>query len=143
MNYYESFVFVMIKPDAMKKKLAGEIISRFEEKGFEILAIKGGIPSNTLIENLYAEHKEKEFFTDLIEYICEDRVCFLWLGHQKKNGVELARTLVGESPPNSKQGTIRGDFATDFRRNAIHASDSNESAMKEIELVFPKGNLIK
>lgn len=143
MSGFGSFVFVMIKPDAMKRNLAGEIISRFEKQDFEILAMKCGIPSNNLVEQIYQEHCEKEFFTELVEYICEDRVCFIWFGHEKENGVEIARALVGESPPNEKPETIRGDYAIDFRRNAVHASDSNESAMREIELVFSDGNLIK
>jgi nucleoside-diphosphate kinase len=142
-NEFRSFVFVMIKPDAMKKKLTGEIISRFEEQDFDIIAMKCGVPSRNLIEKLYNEHSKKDFFTELVEYICEDRVCFIWFGYKKENGVEVARNLIGESPPNEKPGTIRGDYATDFRRNAVHASDSNESAMREIELIFPEGNLVK
>ncbi|XP_021285968.1 nucleoside diphosphate kinase B-like isoform X2 [Herrania umbratica] len=113
--------FIMIKPDGVQRGLVGEIISRFEKKGF-------------YLKDLSA----KSFFDGLVEYIISGPVvAMIWEG---KNVVLTGRKIIGATNPSeSAPGTIRGDFAVEIGRNVIHGSDSVESARKEIALWFPDG----
>ncbi len=127
--------FVMIKPDAVQRGLIGEIIARLERKGLKIVALKMLHVSKDLAENHYAEHKGKSFFENLVDYITSAPVVAMVV--EGKNAVKVVRTLVGATNPQEAQpGTIRGDYGMDIGRNVIHASDSLESARREISLFF-------
>jgi nucleoside-diphosphate kinase len=127
--------FVMLKPDAVLRRLAGRIINRFEERGLKIDAAKMLIISKDLAEQHYKEHSEKPFFKDLVDYITSGPVLALVI--EGEECVSLIRKMVGSTnPKESEIGTIRGDYAIDTGRNVIHASDSLESAKREISLFF-------
>ncbi|CAM8914129.1 hypothetical protein QQ045_031472 [Rhodiola kirilowii] len=130
--------FIMIKPDGVQRSLVGEIISRFEKKGFTLRGLKLINVDSAFAEKHYADLSAKPFFNGLVEYIVSGPVvAMVWEG---KNVVKTGRTIIGATnPAASAPGTIRGDFAVDIGRNVIHGSDSVESANKEIALWFPEG----
>lgn len=131
---------VLIKPDAIQRGLAGEIISRLEKKGLKIVAIKMLYMDKNLAQRHYAIHKGKAFFDDLINFITSSPV--IAIVFQGKNAVEIIRRMMGETDPAKAQpGTIRGDFGIDIGYNLIHGSDSIENASKEIDLFFSKGEI--
>ena len=113
----------MVKPDGVQRGLIGKIITRFEEKGFKLVALKLAQPGKEHFEKHYEEHKDKPFFKKLVENINSGPVtCMIWEG---KNAVSTARKMIGETDPqNSAPGTIRGDFGLDMPRNIVHGSDS-------------------
>jgi nucleoside-diphosphate kinase len=126
---------ILIKPDAVKKGVIGKIISRFEEADFKLVAAKFlRIPAD-LLDIWYVHHKTKPFFPDLKAFMTSTPVmAMLWEG---KEAVALVRELCG--PTDSKKaprGTIRGDFGRDVQMNAIHASESEDAAKKEMDLIF-------
>jgi len=125
--------FVMVKPDGVKRGLVGEIISRFEKRGFKLHNMKMTVPSKELAAEHYKEHEGKVFFKDLIEFTCSGAVIpMIWEGT-----VEVAREIVGATIPwDATKGSIRGDYACSLRYNLIHCSDSVESAKREIDLWF-------
>ncbi|BCS27595.1 nucleoside-diphosphate kinase [Aspergillus puulaauensis] len=127
--------FIAIKPDGVQRGLVGPIISRFENRGFKLAALKLTSPSRTLLEQHYADLKEKPFFPGLVTYMLSGPVvAMVWEG---KEVVKTGRTILGATNPlASAPGTIRGDFAIDVGRNVCHGSDSVESAKKEIGLWF-------
>jgi len=134
--------FVMIKPDAVQRGLVGEIISRLEKKGLKIVAMKMINVSRELAERHYAEHREKPFFESLVSYITSAPVVAMVV--EGKNAVKVVRTLVGATnPQEALPGTIRGDFGMDIGRNVIHASDSLESAEREISLFFKPEEIVE
>ena len=127
--------FVMVKPDGVARGLIGEMVSRFEKKGLRLVAARlEKLPEKRVMEQ-YREHLEKPFFPSLRHYITSGPVFLMvWEG---KSAVTVVRTLVGATnPAEAAPGTIRGDFALDIGRNVIHASDSPESAKREIALHF-------
>ncbi len=127
--------FVMLKPDAVLRRLAGRIINKFEERGLKIIAAKMLIIQRDLAEQHYGEHSEKPFFKDLVDYITSGPVLALVI--EGEECVSLIRKMVGSTnPKESEPGTIRGDYAIDTGRNVIHASDSLKSAKREISLFF-------
>merc|ERR1711862_563210 len=128
--------FLAIKPDGVKKHLIGEIISRFERKGYTLVAMKLIHPSKELAESHYAEHKERPFFPALVEFLSSGNlVAMVWEG---KGVIAMARKMIGKTNPlDSEPGTIRGDFAISIDENIIHGSDGPESAQKEMKLWFP------
>ncbi|XVF08536.1 hypothetical protein REPUB_Repub07fG0011300 [Reevesia pubescens] len=130
--------FIMIKPDGVQRGLVGEIISRFEKKGFSLKGMKLVIVDRAFAERHYADLSAKPFFNGLVEYIISGPVvAMIWEG---KNVVATGRKIIGATNPSeSAPGTIRGDFAVEIGRNVIHGSDSVESATKEIALWFPDG----
>ncbi|GAB2224316.1 hypothetical protein Droror1_Dr00005069 [Drosera rotundifolia] len=130
--------FIMIKPDGVQRGLVGEIISRFEKKGFTLKGLKLQNVERSFAEQHYADLSSKPFFNGLVEYIVSGPVvAMVWEG---KNVVRTGRKIIGETnPAESAPGTIRGDFAVEIGRNVIHGSDSVESARKEIALWFPEG----
>ncbi|MEJ8543416.1 nucleoside-diphosphate kinase [Methanothermobacter wolfeii] len=132
--------FVMLKPDAVKRRLAGRIISRFEERGLQIVAVKMlQIPEELAMEH-YQEHREKPFFTDLVSYITSAPVLAMVI--EGRDCISLIRKMVGATnPAEADVGTIRGDFALETGRNIIHASDSPESAEREIKLFFDESEI--
>jgi nucleoside-diphosphate kinase len=127
--------FVMLKPDAVLRRIAGKIINRFEDRGLQILAAKMMIIPRKQAQEHYAEHKEKPFFEDLVDYITSGPVLAMVI--EGKECINLIRKMVGTTnPKDSELGTIRGDYAIDTGRNIIHASDSQASAKREIALFF-------
>lgn len=128
---------VLIKPDAMEKKLMGEIISIYEKKGLHISAIKVLKPSMETAHEHYAEHKGKPFFEGLIDFITKGEVCALVA--EAEDAVKIVRQVNGATNPlNAEVGTIRGRFAMSMSENAVHSSDSPESAEREIKIWFPE-----
>lgn len=134
--------FVMVKPDGVQRGLVGEIISRLEKKGLKIVALKMLNIEDGLAREHYAEHVEKPFFQSLIEYITSGPVVAMVV--EGKEAVKVVRTLVGATNPIEAQpGTIRGDYGLDIGRNVVHASDSLESAEREISLFFDAEEILE
>ena len=132
--------FIMIKPDGVQRGLIGQIISRFETKGFKLVGMKLCAPGKEKFEEHYADLSSKGFFAGLIQYAISGPVCaMVWEGD---NAVLTGRKMLGATKPfDSAPGTIRGDFCIDVGRNIIHGSDSVESANKEIALWFADNEL--
>jgi nucleoside-diphosphate kinase len=127
---------VLIKPDAMKRKLAGEILARFERRGLEVTAAKLVHVDSELAERHYAEHAEKPFFGELVEFITSAPTLALAL--EGEGAIGVVRTTMGATNPvDSAPGTIRGDLALSMPDNLVHGSDSPESAERELTLWFP------
>ncbi|KAL4886277.1 nucleoside diphosphate kinase [Aspergillus karnatakaensis] len=127
--------FIAIKPDGVQRGLVGPIISRFENRGFKLAAMKLTSPPRSQLEQHYADLKEKPFFPGLVSYMLSGPiVAMVWEG---RDAVKTGRTILGATNPlASAPGTIRGDFAIDVGRNVCHGSDSVENAKKEIALWF-------
>ncbi|MGK7941740.1 MAG: nucleoside-diphosphate kinase [Crocosphaera sp.] len=132
--------FIMIKPDGVQRGLVGNVISRFEAKGFTLVGLKLMSVSKELAEKHYAVHKERPFFAGLVEFICSSPVvAMVWEG---EGVVASARKLIGATNPLSAEpGTIRGDFGVSVGRNLIHGSDAIETATTEIGLWFNEKEL--
>lgn len=129
--------FVMLKPDAVKRHLVGKILSRYEQKGLNIVAAKLIHVSKDLAKKHYIEHNSKPFFSELIEYITSGPVLAMIL--EGPRAISLIRKLNGATKvEDATPGTIRGDFALSTSENLVHASDSTESAQREIALWFPE-----
>ncbi len=133
--------FLAIKPDGVQRKLVGEIIRRFEAKGFTLVGLKLMSVSRELAETHYGVHKEKPFFPGLVNFITSGPVvAMVWEG---KGVIASARKIIGATNPlNSEPGTIRGDFGVDVGRNIIHGSDAPETAEQEIKLWFTESELV-
>lgn len=133
--------FIALKPDAVQRGLIGDIIGRFEQKGFKLIGMKLMHVTEDLAKQHYGEHADKPFFGGLVEFITSGPiVAMVWEG---ANVVASGRTLMGATnPKDSAPGTIRGDFAVDLGRNVIHGSDSVESAKREIGLFFSPNELL-
>lgn len=127
--------FLMVKPDGVQRNLIGEIVTRFEDKGFKLAGAKLMKISKELAETHYGEHKERPFFGELVEFITSGPVfAMVWEG---EDVIKIARRMMGETnPADAAPGTVRGDFAMTVGKNIIHGSDSTESAKREIELFF-------
>jgi nucleoside-diphosphate kinase len=126
---------VLIKPDAMGRGLAGEILRRFEQRGIEIREAKLLTVDRSLAEEHYAEHKEKPFFGELVEFITSGPTLALVL--EGEGAIAIVRTTMGATnPADADPGTIRGDLALSMPDNLVHGSDSPESAVREIALWF-------
>lgn len=127
--------FTMIKPDAVENGHIGAILSKINEGGFRIVALKKTQLSRRDAESFYAVHKERPFFADLVEYMTSGPIVPAIL--EKENAVEDFRTLIGNTDPKKADaGTIRALFATDISANAIHGSDSDENAAIEGNFFF-------
>ena len=126
-------LFVMIKPDGVHRRLVGEIISRFERKGFIIKEMKMMLPSKELVEDHYQEHKGKVFFDKLVEFTTSGEVVAMTM----IGNIDVARAVVGATTPwEAERGTIRGDLASSIRENLVHCSDSQISAKRELGIWF-------
>jgi len=127
--------FIMIKPDGVQRGLVGDIISRFETKGFKLVGLKQMEVSRELAESHYAVHKERPFFKGLVDYIISAPVvAMVWEG---EGVIASARKIIGATNPlESEPGTIRGDYGITIGRNIIHGSDAPETAASEIKLWF-------
>ena len=133
--------FLAIKPDGVQRKLVGEIIRRFEAKGFTLVGLKLMNVSRELAETHYGVHKEKPFFPGLVNFITSGPVVgMVWEG---KGVIASARKIIGATNPlNAEPGTLRGDFGVDVGRNIIHCSDAPETAEQEIKLWFKDEELV-
>ena len=126
---------VLIKPDAVQRKLAGEILARFEARGLEIREGKLVTASRELGEEHYAEHREKPFFGELVEFITSAPTLALALEGEGAIAT-VRRTMGATNPADSEPGSIRGDYALSMPDNLVHGSDSPESAQRELGLWF-------
>jgi nucleoside-diphosphate kinase len=132
---------VLVKPDAVERKLAGEIVARFERRGLELVGSKLVLVSRELAEQHYAEHAEKPFFGELVEFITSAPTLALVL--EGESAIQVVRTTMGATNPvDSAPGTVRGDFALAMPNNLVHGSDSPESAEREISLWFAADELV-
>lgn len=133
--------FLMVKPDGVQRNLIGEIVSRFEKKGFTLAGAKVLAVSKELAETHYGEHKERPFFGELVDFITSGPVfAMVWEG---ENVIAEARKMMGKTnPQDAAPGTIRGDFGVQMSMNVIHGSDSPESAKREIDLFFKETELV-
>ncbi len=128
---------VLVKPDGVRRGLVGEIIARIERKGLGLVAGRFFTIDEALAGKHYAEHTEKPFFKDLVDFITGGPV--MALAVEGPDAVKIVRTLMGPTNPvEAPPGTIRGDFATEITFNLIHGSDSPESAKRELSLFFPE-----
>ncbi|MBE9114556.1 nucleoside-diphosphate kinase [Lusitaniella coriacea LEGE 07157] len=132
--------FIMIKPDGVQRNLVGEIIRRFETKGFTLVGLKLMAVPRELAEKHYDVHKDRPFFSGLVEFITSSPViAMVWEG---EGVVTSARKIIGATNPLSAElGTIRGDYGVSVGRNLIHGSDAIETAQREIKLWFSEEEL--
>jgi nucleoside-diphosphate kinase len=129
---------ILAKPDAIRRSLAGEILARFERRGFQLRAARFVQVDKKLAEEHYAEHKEKPFFGELVEFITSGPTLSLVL--EGEGVIATARSTIGATnPADATPGSIRGDLASAMPDNLVHGSDSPESAKREIALWFPDG----
>ncbi|MCY3801213.1 MAG: nucleoside-diphosphate kinase [Chloroflexi bacterium] len=127
--------FVLLKPDAVQRGLAGEILARFERRGYRVVALKMLQADRELAERHYEVHKGKFFFEGLVQHLTSGPVVAMIL--EGENVIQAVRTMVGSTIPNqAAAGTIRGDLAVAGLRNLVHASDAPESAEHEMSLYF-------
>lgn len=134
--------FLMVKPDGVQRQLIGEIVARFERKGFQLVGAKLMQITPELAEQHYGEHKERPFFGGLVSFITSGPVfAMVWQG---ENVITTARTMMGATnPKDAAPGTIRGDFGLTIDKNVIHGSDAPESAEREIGLFFKEAELVE
>ncbi len=127
---------ILVKPDAFERSLTGEVIARFERKGLKIVALKHMLVERPIAEEHYAEHAEKPFFGELVDFITGGPLVAMVLeGHE---AVPAARQVIGATNPlEATTGSIRGDFAIEVGKNMVHGSDSPESGQREATLFFP------
>ena len=127
---------ILVKPDAFARDLTGEIIARFERKGLRIAAMKQMTAGEDLAKEHYAEHAERPFFGELVEFITSGPLVAMVLEGQ--DAIKAARQVIGATNPlEASPGSIRGDFAVAVGQNLVHGSDSPESAEREANLFFP------
>jgi nucleoside-diphosphate kinase len=128
---------ILVKPDAFARSLTGEIIARFERKGLRIVALRHMTVTRELAERHYAEHSEKPFFGELVQFITSGAIVAMVL--EGLDAVKAARQTIGATNPlDAAPGSIRGDFAIEMGQNMVHGSDSAESAAREAALFFPE-----
>jgi nucleoside-diphosphate kinase len=131
---------VLVKPDGMRRGLAGEVIARLERRGLELRAARMLKITRSLAQRHYAEHRGKPFFGGLVSFITSGPV--LALAVRGESAVSVVRTMMGATNPlDSAPGTIRGDYALELSENIVHGSDSRASAKRELGLFFPDGLL--
>lgn len=133
--------FTMVKPDGVQRGLIGEVIKRIEQKGFRLIGLKMMVITEELARQHYAEHVDKGFFPELLDFITSGPVvAMVWEG---EGVIATLRTMMGKTnPAEALPGTIRGDLAVNVSQNIIHGSDSPESAEREINIFFKPEELI-
>jgi nucleoside-diphosphate kinase len=132
---------VLVKPDAVERRLAGDILARFERRGLDVIAAKLVLVDVALAKEHYAEHREKPFFAELVEFITSAPTFALVL--EGESAISVVRSTIGATNPvESAPGTIRGDLALAMPNNLVHGSDSPESAQREIQLWFSDDELV-
>jgi nucleoside-diphosphate kinase len=128
---------ILVKPDAFVRSLTGEIIARFERKGLRLVALRQMTMTRELAEQHYAEHAERPFFGELVQFITSGPLVAMVL--EGTEAVKAARQVIGATNPlEAAPGSIRGDFAAQTGENMVHGSDSLESAKRETALFFPE-----
>jgi len=128
---------ILVKPDAFARRLTGEIIARFERKGLVVSALKHMTVERALAESHYAEHSDKPFFTDLVDFITGGPLVAMVL--EGTSAIAAARQVIGATDPlEAHAGSIRGEYGLEVQTNLVHGSDSTESAEREIGLFFPE-----
>ena len=128
---------ILVKPDAFERGLTGEVISRFERKGLKLAAIKLMRADDTIANEHYAEHTEKPFFGELVEFITGGPLVAMVL--EGPNAIKAARQVIGATDPvEADAGSIRGEYGTEVTFNLVHGSDSPESAERETGIWFPE-----
>ena len=128
---------ILVKPDAFARNLSGEIISRFERKGLRIVALKHMVVGEDLAKQHYAEHTERPFFGELVEFITSGPIVAMVL--EGTDAIRAARQVIGATNPlEAAPGSIRGDFAVEVGQNMVHGSDAPESGQREAGLFFPE-----
>ena len=128
---------ILVKPDAFERGLTGEIIARFERKGLKIVAMKHMTLGREQAEEHYAEHKERPFFGELVDFITGGPLVAMVL--EGYEAVRAARQVIGATNPlEAAPGSIRGDYGLEVQTNMVHGSDSNESAEREAKIFFPE-----
>ena len=131
---------VLIKPDAMQRRLAGAIISRLEQRGLKLVAIKMLHLDKALARRHYAVHAGKPFFDDVVDYVSSAPIIAIIF--EGESAIEVVRETMGATDPaKAEPGTIRGDFGLDIERNTVHGSDSVETAEEEIKLFFSQDEI--
>ncbi len=131
---------VLIKPDGVQRGLIGEIISRYENKGLELIGLKLLKLPLAKAEELYLEHKGRPFYNKLIEFMTSAPIVAIAIEGQ--NAIEAVRLINGATDPaESRPGSIRGDYSNNVTYNVVHASDSVETALRELELLFTSDEL--
>jgi len=133
--------FIMVKPDGVERRLAGEIIRRFETRGLRLVGLKLLQPSRELAEAHYAVHKERPFYGELVDFIVSGAVvAMVW---EANDAIKLCRNMIGALKPfEALPGTIRGDYTTEVQTNLVHGSDAVETATSEIALWFKPEELL-
>ncbi len=128
---------ILVKPDAFARNLSGEIIARFERKGLRLAAMKMMTATRELAQAHYAEHSERPFFDELVDFITSGPLVAMIL--EGDHAVSAARQVIGATDPiEAAMGSIRADYALEVGRNMVHGSDSQESAAREAALFFPE-----
>ena len=133
--------YLMIKPDAIARRLSGEIIRRLENRGLRLVGLKLLVPPRDIAEQHYAVHREKPFYGELVDFVTSGPVvAMVWEG---PDVIQIARQMIGATKPlNATPGTIRGDFTADVLSNLIHGSDAPDTAEAEIALWFRPEELL-
>jgi nucleoside-diphosphate kinase len=133
--------YIMVKPDGVQRRLSGEIIRRFENRGLRLVGLKMLVPTRETAEKHYEVHKERPFFGELVDFVTSGPVvAMVWEG---KDVIKICRAMIGKTKPTeSLPGTIRGDFTADMMLNLIHGSDAPETAADEIALWFKAEELL-
>lgn len=125
---------VLLKPDAVKRSLVGEIIRRYEQKNLKIIKMKFLVPDKALLREHYIEHQGKDFLGPLVEFMHDHLIALVLEG---ENAIEIVRLVNGATnPKDALPGSIRGDFCSSTKENLVHGSDALESALREISLWF-------
>lgn len=133
--------FAMIKPDGVRRGLTPEILARIQRKGYRVVGLKQMVIPREVAQNHYAEHKERPFFGELVDFITSGPVVAVAL--EGENAITGWRAMMGATnPANAAPGSIRADFATTTGENVTHGSDSPESAQRELALFFQSGELL-
>jgi nucleoside-diphosphate kinase len=128
---------ILVKPDAFARGLSGQIIARFEHKGLRICALRYMTVDRELAERHYAEHAERPFFGELVQFITSGPIVAMVL--EGEHAVTAARQVIGATNPlEAAPGSIRGEFALEVGQNMVHGSDSTDSAARESALFFPE-----
>lgn len=132
---------VLVKPDGVRRGLIGEVISRFERKGFRIVALKMLRMNKDQAMNFYSVHREKPFFNDLVDFITSGPIVAMVL--EGEEAISVVRLMIGATDGRkAAPGTIRGDFALSIQENIVHASDSKESFEREFKVVFSEEDIV-
>jgi nucleoside-diphosphate kinase len=133
--------YIMVKPDGVSRRLSGEIIRRFENRGLRLVGLKMVVPTRETAEAHYAVHSDKPFFGELVDFVTSGPVvAMVWEGN---DAIALCRQMIGATKPvNATPGTIRGDYTCDMMSNLIHGSDAPETAAEEMALWFSDGELL-